>query len=87
MDDRISVEGILVELQCLFGHQCLIWRLTVGEAAFAEIPTTATLASLQPTRRTNRGLYLFPGLGLGQHETGTRKEVIATYGRQVWGSP
>src|SRR6266480_4293584 len=75
---KILLAGILGGIAMFIWTSIAHMALPLGEAGIREIPNEhSTLAPLQRTIGDQSGLYLFPGLGLGQNATrAQRKEAM-----------
>jgi len=89
MTSRIFVAGILGGIAMFIWTSIAHMALPLGEAGIREIPNEhSTLAPLQRTIGDQSGLYLFPGLGLGQNATrAQRKEAMQHMAEKYASSP
>jgi len=89
MTSRIFVAGILGGIAMFIWTSIAHMALPLGEAGIREIPNEhSTLAPLQRTIGDQSGLYLFPGLGLGQNATrAQRKDAMQHMAEKYASSP
>jgi hypothetical protein len=74
MMTRILIAGILGAIAMFIWSAIAHMFLPLGEAGIKEIPNeAAVLTALQTSLDDNRGLYLFPGAGLGPNATRREK--------------
>jgi hypothetical protein len=87
MTTRIFGAGILGGIAMFIWTSIAHMALPLGEAGIREIPNEqATLASLQQNIGDQSGLYLFPGLGLGQNATREQRKAAMQHMAEKYAS-
>jgi hypothetical protein len=73
---RIILAGILGGIAMFAWTSIAHMKLPLGEAGIKELPNEpAVLAALQSNLGDKRGLYVFPGYGLGENPTSEQKDA------------
>ena len=89
MKKRILLAGILGGIAMFIWTSIAHMVLPLGEAGLREMPNeAAVLTALQTNLGENRGLYIFPGLGLGPNPTREQKsEAMKHMGEKLANNP
>jgi hypothetical protein len=75
MTKRISLAGVLGGIAMFIWTSIAHMVLPLGEAGISEIPNeAAVLDAMKANIGENRGLYIFPGLGIGPNPTRQQKK-------------
>ena len=89
MTTRIILAGVLGGIAMFIWTSIAHMALPLGEAGIKELPNEqAVLAALQTSLGEKSGLYLFPGLGVGDNPTREqKKEAMKHMGERLATSP
>ncbi len=86
---RIILAGVLGGIAMFIWTSIAHMALPLGHAGIRELPNEEkVLAALQTVLGDNSGLYLFPGLGVGDHPTREQeKEAMTHYSEKLANNP
>jgi hypothetical protein len=86
---RIILAGVLGGIAMFIWTSLAHMVLPLGHAGIRELPNEEkVLAALQTVLGDNSGLYLFPGLGVGDHPTREQeKEAMTHYSEKLANNP
>jgi hypothetical protein len=89
MTTRIFVAGLLGGIVMFIWTAIAHMVLPLGDAGIKEIPNeSAVLSTMQTSIGNERGLYYFPGLGLGPNPTHAQKsEAMKQMGKKMEANP